>query len=269
MRLLPIPPGSRVRLRNREAAVAPGPMPTDIKKATEDMLEVLRKLQAALYAESKRALLVVLQGRDASGKDGTVTHVCSAFNPAGCTVSSFKQPSAVELAHDYLWRVHRVTPARGMVGVFNRSQYEDVLAVRVHQLQPRSVWSKRYAQINAFEQMLTASGTVIIKLFLHVSKAEQRHRLLERTRDPLKNWKISASDLADRERWDDYTLAYQDMLSRCSTPWAPWYVVPADDKATRNYLVSGVILAVLRRMAPQFPRVNSRLLARYRRELGS
>jgi PPK2 family polyphosphate:nucleotide phosphotransferase len=266
MRLVPIPPGTRVRLRNRDA-VAPGPMPADIKKSTDEMLVAISKLQMALFAESKRALLIVLQGRDASGKDGTVTHVCSAFNQAGCSVSSFKQPTPEELAHDYLWRVHRVTPARGKVAVFNRSQYEDVLAVRVHQLQPRSVWIKRYSEINAFEQMLTANGTVIIKFFLHISKAEQRHRLMERTKDPLKNWKISASDLAERELWDDYTGAYQDVLSRCSTPWAPWYVVPADDKAARNYLVSGVILAVLNRMKPQFPRVNARLLSRYRREL--
>lgn len=266
MRLVPIPPGTRVRLRNRDA-VAPGPMPADLKRTTEDMLDAIRKLQAALYAESKRALLIVLQGRDGSGKDGTVSHVCSAFNPTACVVSSFKQPSAVELAHDYLWRVHRVTPERGTVGVFNRSQYEDVLAVRVHKLQPRSVWVKRFGQINAFEQMLTANGTVIVKLFLHISRGEQRQRLLARTRDPLKNWKISASDLADRALWDDYTIAYQDMLARCSTPWAPWYLVPSDDKAARNYLVSGVILAVLKRMAPQFPRANARLLARYRREL--
>jgi PPK2 family polyphosphate:nucleotide phosphotransferase len=266
MRLVPIAPGTRVRLRNRDA-VAPGPMPADIKAATKELLDQLSELQAALYAESKRSVLIVLQGRDASGKDGTVAHVCSAFNPEGCSVSSFKQPSAEELAHDYLWRVHRVTPARGKIGVFNRSQYEDVLAVRVHKLLPRSVWIKRFSEINAFEQMLTANGTVIIKVFLHVSKAEQRHRLMARTKDPLKNWKISASDLADREVWDDYTVAYQDVLTRCSTPWAPWYVVPADDKAARNYLVSGVILAVLKRMKPQFPRVNARLLARYRREL--
>jgi PPK2 family polyphosphate:nucleotide phosphotransferase len=266
MRLVPISPGTRVRLRNRDA-VAPGPMPADIKTSTDEMLDAIGKLQMALYAESKRALLIVLQGRDASGKDGTVGHVCSAFNPAGVAVTSFKQPTPEELSHDYLWRVHRATPAKGRVGVFNRSQYEDVLAVRVHQLQPRSVWSRRYAEINAWEQMLSANGTVIVKLFLHVSKAEQRHRLMARTRDPLKNWKISASDLADRELWDDYTIAYQDVLSRCSTPWAPWYVVPADDKAARNYLVSGVILAVLKRMNPQFPRANHRLLARYRREL--
>jgi PPK2 family polyphosphate:nucleotide phosphotransferase len=244
-------------------------MPADVKKATDDMLDRLGRLQAALYAESKRALLIVLQGRDASGKDGTVGHVCSTFNPEGCEVTSFKQPSAHELAHDYLWRVHARTPARGMVGVFNRSHYEDVLAVRVHRLKPRSVWIKRFAEINAFEQMLTANGTVIVKLFLHVSKAEQRRRLLARVNDPHKNWKVSESDLADRALWSDYTAAYQDVLSRCSTPWAPWYVVPADDKAARNYLVSGVILAVLGRMAPAFPRANPRLLGRYRRELGA
>jgi PPK2 family polyphosphate:nucleotide phosphotransferase len=233
------------------------------------MLKELRHLQSALYAESKRALLIVLQGRDASGKDGTVGHVCSAFNQQGCTVASFKQPSAVELAHDYLWRVHQKVPARGIVGVFNRSQYEDVLAVRVHRLAPRAVWIKRYAQINAFEQMLVANGTVILKFFLHISKAEQRKRLLERVKDPAKNWKVSASDLADRQKWGEYTVAYQDVLSRCSTPWAPWYLVPADDKAARNYLVSGVILATLKRMAPQFPRGNARILAKYRRELSA
>jgi PPK2 family polyphosphate:nucleotide phosphotransferase len=244
-------------------------MPADIKTATDEMLDRLRDLQAALYAESRRALLIVLQGRDASGKDGTVTHVCSAFNPEGCEITSFKQPSAHELGHDYLWRVHARTPPRGIVGVFNRSHYEDVLAVRVHRLQPRSVWIKRFAQINAFEQMLTDNGTVIVKLFLHISKAEQRRRLLARVTDPRKNWKVSASDIADRALWPDYTVAYQDVLSRCSTPWAPWYVVPADDKGARNYLISGVILAVLRRMAPAFPRVNPRLLGRYRRELGA
>src|ERR1700722_10155349 len=268
MRLIPVPTGSRVRLRNRDA-VPPGQMPADIKGATGEMRSKLGDLQAALYAEGKRALLIVLQGRDASGKDGTVSHVCSAFNESGCTVASFKQPDAVELAHDYLWRVHAKVPPRGMVGVFNRSQYEDVLAVRVHRLQPRAVWVKRYAQINAFEQMLTENGVVIVKFFLHISKAEQRQRLLARARDPKKNWKISASDLADRAVWHDYTAAYQDVLTRCSTPWAPWYVVPADDKAVRNYLVSGVVLAVLRRMAPQFPRGNARLLARYRRELAT
>jgi PPK2 family polyphosphate:nucleotide phosphotransferase len=268
MRLAPVPPGSRVRLRTRDAA-PPAPLPSDLKKATDDMLDKLQELQAALYAEGKRSLLIVLQGRDASGKDGTVGHVCSTFNPEGCEVSSFKQPSAEELAHDYLWRVHAKVPARGMVGVFNRSHYEDVLAVRVHRLLPRSVWIKRFAEINAFEQMLTANGVVIVKLFLHISKAEQRQRLLARVKDPLKNWKISASDLADRALWPDYTVAYQDVLSRCSTPWAPWYVVPADHKTARNYLISGVILGVLRRMAPAFPRANARLLARYRRELGA
>lgn len=257
-----------MRLRNKDA-VASGVMPPDMSAATDAMLHEMRKLQAALYAESKRALLIVLQGRDASGKDGTVSHVCSAFNPQGVSIASFKQPSAVELAHDYLWRVHQKVPARGLVGVFNRSQYEDVLAVRVHRLAPRAVWIKRYAEINAFEQMLVANGTVIVKFFLHVSKGEQRKRLLERVKDPQRNWKISASDLADRQVWGDYTAAYQDVLSRCSTPWAPWYVVPSDDKAARNYLISGVILGTLKRMRPMFPRANPRLLARYRRELSS
>lgn len=266
MRLVPVPPGSRVSLHTRDAA-PPASLPGDLKGAMAPMLEKLHELQEALYGEGTRSLLIILQGRDASGKDGTIGHVGTAFNQQGCRVTAFKQPSHEELAHDFLWRVHRACPPRGSIGVFNRSQYEDVLAVRVHNLVPRSDWAKRFGQINEFEHMLTANGTTIVKLFLHVSKAEQRRRLLQRANDPEKNWKLSASDIEERGMWHDYTRAYQDVLSRCSTPWAPWYVVPADDKEARNYLVTGVLLAVLKRMAPVFPTGNPRIVGRFKREL--
>jgi PPK2 family polyphosphate:nucleotide phosphotransferase len=265
MRLVPVPPGSRVSLHSRDAA--PPSLPGDLAAEMVPMLEKLHDLQAALYGEGQRSLLIILQGRDASGKDGTIGHVGTAFNQQGCQVTAFKQPSHEELAHDYLWRVHRAVPARGNIGVFNRSHYEDVLAVRVHGLVPRAEWAKRFGQINEFEHMLTANGTTIVKLFLHVSKNEQRRRLLARATDPKKNWKLSASDVAERGLWHDYTRAYQDVLSRCSTPWAPWYVVPADDKEARNYLVTGVLLAVLKRMAPAFPPGNPRIIGRFKREL--
>jgi len=266
MRLAPVSPGSRVRLHDRDA-LPPASLPTELREETDAIHGHLHDLQERLYAESTRSLLIVLQGRDAAGNDGTTNHVGSAFNQMGCSVTSFKQPTAKELSHDYLWRVHQAVPARGTIGIFNRSHYEDVLAVRVHGLEPRRVWAARYAQINAFEQMLTANGVVIVKFFLHISRAEQRRRLLSRINDERKNWKISESDLADRKRWSVYTQAYEDVLARCSTPWAPWYVVPADDKTARNYLVSGVLLAALRRLAPTYPAARRHLLARYRRLL--
>jgi PPK2 family polyphosphate:nucleotide phosphotransferase len=264
MRPAPVPPGTRVSLRSRDAAPPPG-LPSDLPRATEAVLERLGDLQAALYAEATRALLIVMQGRDASGKDATITAVCRGINPQGCRVTSFKAPTETELSHDFLWRVHREVPARRMVGVFNRSQYEDVVTVRVHRLVPRKVWAKRYRQINEFEHTLTESGTTIVKFCLHVSKAEQRRRLMSRLTDPKKNWKFSESDLADRALWDQFTTAYQDMLAKCSTPWAPWYVIPADDKDARNYLVARVVVTVLERMAPRFPRVKRALLRRAQR----
>ena len=229
------------------------------------MLHGLKDLQEMLYAEGKRSLLVVLQGRDAAGKDGTVKHICSAFNPQGTHVTSFKVPVGEEASHDYLWRVHRAVPPHGYVGVFNRSQYEDVLVTRVHNLVPRAVWSKRYAQINEFERMLTENGVTIVKFFLHISRAEQARRLRDRAADPTKQWKVSDSDVRERGYWQEYTLAYQDVLSRCSTPWAPWYVVPADDKQARNYLVAGVLLAVLQRMKPAYPPADQKLVSRVKR----
>ena len=203
----------------------------------------------------------MLQGRDAAGKDGLVRKVFGPLNALGCAVTSFKRPTELELAHDYLWRVHREVPQRGMIGVFNRSHYEDVLVVRVHNLVPEEVWSRRYDQINNFEKMLTENGVTIVKFMLHISKKEQKERLLKRLDDPTKNWKFNPGDLDERKLWDRYTEAYRDALSRCSTSWAPWYVVPADRKAARDALAAEVLVRTLERLDPQFPRVGPEVIA--------
>jgi len=264
MRPSPVAPGTRVSLKGSEAK-APSGLPSDLSVATDALLARIAGLQAAMYAEAKRALVIILQGRDASGKDATIKAVCGAFNPQGCEVTSFRAPSETELAHDYLWRVHTVMPPVRMVGIFNRSHYEDVLVVRVNRLVRRSVWQDRYRQINEFERTLTENGVTIVKICLHVSKREQRRRLAERLKDPEKNWKISASDLADRARWHDYTVAYRDMLAKCSTRWAPWYVVPADDRHARNYMVAAILAGALERIAPHYPRADRKLLARFQK----
>lgn len=216
--------------------------------------------QVALYAESKQALLVVFQGRDAAGKDGLTRKVFGPVNSQGCVVNTFKRPTVYELARDYLWRVHQVVPPKGTIGIFNRSHYEDVLVVRVHELVPKAVWSKRYDQINDFERMLSENGVTIVKFFLHISREEQKDRLLERLHDPLKNWKFEVGDLDERKRWDDYTEAYEDVLEKTSTAWAPWYLVPADRKKTRDLLVAQVVSSTLERMAPAFPRVDPEVM---------
>lgn len=210
-------------------------------------------LQERLYAEGRRKLLVVLQAMDAGGKDGTVRSVFRGVNPQGVTVTSFKRPTPEELAHDFLWRVHRAVPGNGEIGVFNRSHYEDVLVVRVHNLVPSSVWKPRYEVINQFEKHLVESGTTIIKFFLHISKKEQKERLQERLDNPAKNWKFDLEDLAKRAHWDDYRGAFEDMLEKCSTDYAPWYVIPADRNWYRDYAVCSVLVDTLRQMNPQFP----------------
>jgi len=259
MRPAPVSPGHRVSLRKRDAAPPPG-LPRDLHAATTALLARLSDLQSAFYTDGTRAMLVVIQGRDASGKDATIKAVCGAFNPQGCDVTSFKAPSTTELGHDYLWRAHRVMPARRMIAVFNRSHYEDVLVARVQRLVPRAVWSKRYRQINEFERMLSESGTTIVKICLHVSKAEQRRRLLERLTDAKKSWKFSEDDVVARAHWDEYTAAYRDMLSRCSTPWAPWYVIAADDKHARNYLIASILVAAFERLHPRYPTLSPKLV---------
>lgn len=222
----------------------------DLRAAHEQLVE----LQKVLYAEARRGLLIVLQAMDTGGKDGTIRAVMSGVNPQGCYVTSFKAPSQEELAHDYLWRVHARVPRRGMIGIFNRSHYEDVLIVRVHGLVPPEVWRKRYDQINHFERYLAENDITIIKFFLHISREEQKKRLQARLDDPSKHWKFSVDDLPERERWDDYQKAYEDMLNRTSTEWAPWHVVPADRKWYRNVVVNHTIAETLRRMDPRYPR---------------
>jgi len=213
-------------------------------------------LQYRLFAEARRSLLIVLQGMDTSGKDGLIRKVMTVFNPNGCRVWSFKVPTAEEAAHDFLWRIHRAAPGRGEVSVFNRSHYEDVLVVRVHDLVPRAVWSARYDTINAFERHLHTHGTRVLKFFLHISREEQKERLLARLDDPLKRWKFSDADLAERARWSSYQRAYEEALERCSTPHAPWFVVPADRKWYRDLAVSEIIADALEEMDPQLPKVK-------------
>ncbi len=209
--------------------------------------------QYRLYAEGRRKLLVVIQATDAGGKDGAIRHVFRGVNPQGVRVTSFKAPTQEELAHDFLWRVHKAVPGAGMLGVFNRSHYEDVLVARVDNLAPKEVWQARYEQINHFEQLLHDTGTTILKFFLHISRKEQKERLQARLDDPSKNWKFSTEDLVKREHWDAYQAAYEDMLNRCTTPWAPWRVIPADRKWYRNYALARTIVETLRAMDPQFP----------------
>jgi PPK2 family polyphosphate:nucleotide phosphotransferase len=210
------------------------------------LCEELAHLQELLYAASDTAVLIVLQGRDTSGKDGTIKAVMGPLNSLGCSVASFKVPTERELAHDFLWRIHPHTPGRGEIAIFNRSHYEDVLVVRVHKLVPDKIWRARYVHINCFEKLLADSNTIILKFYLHISKKEQEGRLLEREQDPEKYWKLSLGDWKEREHWNDYTRAYEDAINRCSTPYAPWYIVPANKKWFRNLAVAQTIVNALR-----------------------
>jgi PPK2 family polyphosphate:nucleotide phosphotransferase len=209
--------------------------------------------QTRLWAESRRSLLLILQGTDASGKDGTVAHVFAGVNPQGTTVTAFKVPTAEELAHDFLWRIHLAVPRAGVIGIFNRSQYEDVLVARVRKLVPRQVWKQRYDDINGFESLLAEGGTTIIKCCLLISKDEQRRRFEERLNDPQKRWKFQRGDLEDRALWSEYQAAYSDAIERTSTKAAPWYVIPADHKWYRNWVVSRLLIETLTEMDPKYP----------------
>ena len=220
----------------------------------EKHLERLRELQHLLYADGRHAVLIVLQAMDTGGKDGTIRHVMSGFNPAGCMVTSFKVPSDEERKHDFLWRIHHAVPPKGVIGVFNRSHYEDVLVVRVHKMVPKEVWKARYEQINEFERMLTETGTTIIKFFLHISKKEQAKRLKARIEDKKKNWKFSSADLAERKLWSEYQEAYEDALRECSTEWAPWTVIPADVKWARDEMVARVMVEQLETLDLRYPK---------------
>ncbi len=213
----------------------------------------LRELQELLYADGQRSLLLCLQALDAGGKDGTINHILGSMNPQGCKVVGFKQPSAEERAHDFLWRIHRVTPARGVVTIFNRSHYEDVLIARVHNLVPKEIWSRRYDRINAFESGLTEDDTQILKFYLHISKEEQLKRFKDRLDDPSKQWKISEADYKERTYWDGYTAAYEEALSRYSTKHAPWFIIPADHKWFRNLAVARIVVECLEGLKMTFP----------------
>lgn len=249
-----VEPHSKVKLRDVDPDYRGGHAKSeDAREEIEDHANRLRDLQELLYAEHKRSLLICLQAMDAGGKDGTINHVLGAMNPQGCKVVSFKQPSATERDHDFLWRVHQHTPAKGEVAVFNRSYYEDVLVARVHDLVPEKVWSKRYDQINDFEKMLAKNDTHLLKFFLYISKDEQLSRFKDRLDDPTKHWKISASDYTERERWDDYIAAFEDVLSRCSTKHAPWFVIPANHKWYRNLVVSRIVVHYLEGLKMKFP----------------
>ncbi|HLH00321.1 MAG TPA: polyphosphate kinase 2 family protein [Bryobacteraceae bacterium] len=244
-------PGAKLRLKDRDSDDTFGHRRND--EALEKTLDRLRELQHLLYADKRYALLIVLQALDAGGKDGTIRHVMSGVNPQGCEVVSFKAPTNEELAHDFLWRIHKATPSKGNIGIFNRSHYEDVLIVRVHKLVPKEVWHKRYRQINEFEEMLTENGVTILKFFLHISKEEQKKRFEARIQDPSRNWKLSLPDFEERQHWDDYTQAYEDALTRCSTRHAPWYVIPADKKWFRNYLVAALVVQALDNLRLKYP----------------
>jgi PPK2 family polyphosphate:nucleotide phosphotransferase len=249
-----VAPGSQVNLKE----IDPGfkGHHGNHKDAAEELeadRKKLRDWQDLYYADGRRSLLICLQGMDAGGKDGTINHILGAMNPQGCRVTGFKQPSKLELEHDFLWRIHRAAPPRGTVTIFNRSQYEDVLIVRVHDLVPQAVWSKRYDQINAFEKELVAGGTGIIKFFLHISEEEQLSRFKKRLDDPAKQWKISESDYKERKLWDQYISAYEEALSRCSTADSPWFVIPSDHKWFRNLAVARIVVELFEGLDLKFP----------------
>ena len=241
-----IEPGTRVRLKDHDPSDSAGLDKEAGLKRFAELNEELDALQEELHAAGTHSVLMVLQGMDTSGKDGAIRAVMHNLNPQGVRVESFKVPTDEELAHDFLWRVHKVTPGKGVFGVFNRSHYEDVLVVRVHELVPERVWKSRYDHINTFEALLADSGTIILKFFLHISKKEQEKRLHEREEEVGKAWKLSAGDWRERELWDQYQEAYEDALSRCSTEAAPWYVVPADRKWFRNLAITEALVDTLR-----------------------
>jgi PPK2 family polyphosphate:nucleotide phosphotransferase len=225
----------------------------EAEDALQKQLKELSRLQNLLYAENRRSLLIVLQGMDTSGKDGTIRHVMAGLSPLGVQVKAFKVPTEEELAHDFLWRVHKEVPRHGYFGIFNRSHYEDVLVVRVHGLVPRKIWKTRFEQINQFERILVKNNVIILKFFLHISKAEQKARLEQRLTDPTRYWKFSMQDVKEREHWSAYRRAYEDVLTQCSTKWAPWHLVPANHKWYRNLVVAEAIVQTLRELDMQFP----------------
>lgn len=261
-----VEPGLNVNLHDRDKLCKPEFAPEytanfekkgDTKKLLKKLNKKMLKLQELLYAEGERALLIILQGMDTCGKDGTIRKVMAGINVQGCDVVSFKVPTVDELARDFLWRAHKAVPHKGKIGIFNRSHYEDVLVVRVHELVPKSVWQQRYQQINDFERMLVENGTVVLKFFLNISKDEQKERLESRINDPLKHWKITEADIRERAYWDDYMQAYEAALQNCSTDWAPWHVIPANKKWYRNLVITERIVETLEGLDMKYPKPNS------------
>lgn len=257
-----LPPGRDIRLADFDPGHHEGLDRTVAEEETREHCRHLDELAYRLYAEARRAVVVVLQGIDTSGKDGTIRMLSGGISPQCLDVRSFKAPSALELSHDFLWRVHAAVPPHGRIGIFNRSHYEDVVVVRVRKLVPKEIWKERYAQINAFEKLLAEGGLTFVKCFLHISREEQRERLEARLRDPTKQWKLGPDDLEDRKRWPDFQKAYDDALTQCNTEHAPWYIVPADRKWYRNLVVARLVRETLERLDPRFPPFDSSLLTR-------
>ena len=250
---LRVPPDSPVDLAGLDPSDFNGWDKDDGRAATAEHLEQLEDLQDRLWAQARNSVLVVLQGIDASGKDGAIRQVMTAFNPQGCYVASFKVPTPEEAAHDFLWRVHKKVPAKGEIGIFNRSHYEEVLIVRVHDLVPKETWSGRYELIRDFEKLLIQTGTVIVKFFLFIDSDEQRERLQERYDNPKKRWKFSMGDIEQRAHWDEYMQAYQDLLAETSTPDSPWYVIPSNRNWFRDLAIASILRDTLADLKPEYP----------------
>lgn len=264
-----VKPGSQVRLKDIDPNFTGEQESHEAaKKEIARYQEKLWTLQEQLYSGRQRSLLICLQALDTGGKDGTINHVLGAMNPQGCRVQPFRQPSAEEAAHDFLWRAHHAAPARGEVVIFNRSHYEDVLVVRVHDLVPKKIWKRRYELINNFEKMLVDHGAVVLKFYLHISKDEQLRRFRDRLDDPAKQWKISEADYKEREFWNDYTAACEEALSRCSTEHAPWFVIPANHKWFRNLAIARIVVEHFEALKMKFPEPTVNL-AHIRREYHS
>ena len=262
MKLKPVDPKRSINLDDDHARAHGGVKSgKSLDRATEKHVKRISDLQRVLYADARYGLLIVLQGRDASGKDGTIRKVFTAVNPQGCSVASFKAPTELEQRHDFLWRIHAQVPQRGMIGIFNRSHYEDVLVPRVRGSITKKEWLARYDEINDFERMLDRSGLVILKFMLHVSRDEQKRRLMERLADETKNWRFRVGDLEDRAKWDDFSKAYEGALEHTSTKWAPWYIVPADDKDVRDWLVARTIADALEKLDLRYPPADPAVLA--------
>jgi len=256
IRELLIRPSSALNLSSFDPGNTFGRSRKDLDSELPKLKTIMSELQYKLYIENEKSLLVVLQGMDTSGKDGTIRHVISAFNPVSCSVESFKIPTTEELAHDFLWRIHKAVPRRGFVGVFNRSHYEDVVEARVQKPVPKIVWFQRYDQINQFEIMLAKNKVKILKFFLHISKQEQKKRLLERLSDPEKRWKVNKEDYEKRKKWEKYMTAYTDAIFHCSVREAPWYVIPANNKWFRNWVISKIIVNALIEMKIKYPKFS-------------